>query len=91
MTTARIGGNSIDITLGTQIIHVKTVSVDITDNTAATQSRGIPDGYVAGDVSAEGEMEVDTKNFKNSALPPKTPAVTARCQPPIFVLRQHWR
>ncbi|AHM71644.1 phage protein [Yersinia enterocolitica] len=72
MTTARIGGNSIDITLGTQIIHVKTVSVDITDNTAATQSRGIPDGYVSGDVSAEGEMEVDTKNFKKLSAAAKS-------------------
>ncbi|CNI11486.1 phage protein [Yersinia pekkanenii] len=64
MTTSRVGGNSIDITLGTQIIHVKTVSVDISDNTAVSQTRGIPDGYVSGDVSAEGEFEVDTKNFK---------------------------
>lgn len=64
MTKARIGGNAFDISLGTQNIHVKTISVDITDNTAATQTRGVPDGYVAGDVSAEGEMELDTKNFK---------------------------
>ncbi|QDL33838.1 phage protein [Serratia liquefaciens] len=62
--TARIGGMDFDITLGTEIIHVKTISLDITDNTAVAQTRGIPDGHVAGDVSAEGEMEMDTKNFK---------------------------
>ncbi|WP_174634679.1 phage protein [Yersinia thracica] len=64
MTTQRIGGNAFDISLGTQNIHVKTISVDITDNTAATQTRGVPDGFVSGDVAAEGEMELDTKNFK---------------------------
>ncbi|PVZ87909.1 DUF2597 domain-containing protein [Serratia sp. S1B] len=62
--SSRIGGMDFDITLGTEIIHVKTISLDVTDNTAATQTRGVPDGHVSGDVSAEGEMEMDTKNFK---------------------------
>jgi len=62
--TARIGGMDFDITLGTEIIHVKTTTLDVTDNTAAAQTRGVPDGHVAGDVAAEGEMELDTKNFK---------------------------
>lgn len=62
--TARIGGKDFDITLGTDLIHVKTISLDVTDNTAAAQTRGIPDGHVSGDVAAEGEMELDTKNFK---------------------------
>ncbi|CAI1187216.1 Protein of uncharacterised function (DUF2597) [Serratia entomophila] len=62
--SARIGGMDFDITLGTEIIHVKTISLDVTDNTAAAQTRGIPDGHVNGDVAAEGEMEMDTKNFQ---------------------------
>ncbi|NHB87186.1 phage protein [Photorhabdus tasmaniensis] len=60
----RISGQSFDITLGAETIHVKTISLDITDNTATTQTRGIPDGWVAGDVSAEGEIELDPRNFK---------------------------
>ncbi|EPN2803321.1 phage protein [Serratia marcescens] len=62
--TARIGGMDFDVRLGTDLIHVKTISLDITDNTAVAQTRGIPDGWVAGDASAEGEMELDTRNFQ---------------------------
>lgn len=61
---ARIGGQSFDISLGTETIHVKTISLDVTDNTAVAQTRGVPDGWVAGDVAAEGEIELDTRNFK---------------------------
>ncbi|RQM39125.1 DUF2597 family protein [Erwinia psidii] len=64
MMTARIGGMDFDITLGTELIHVKAISLDITDNTAAAQTRGVPDGHVSGDVAAEGELEVDTRNFQ---------------------------
>lgn len=59
----RIGGMDFDITVGTDLIHVESVSLDITDNTAVAQSRGVPDGYVRGDVAAEGEIELDEKNF----------------------------
>ncbi|NXZ86289.1 DUF2597 family protein [Serratia fonticola] len=62
--SARIGGQSFDITLGTEAVHVKTISLDMTDNTAATQTRGVPDGHVAGDVAAEGEMELDSREFR---------------------------
>ncbi|HHQ6595633.1 TPA: phage protein [Serratia fonticola] len=62
--SARIGGQSFDITLGTEIVHVKTISLDMTDNTVATQTRGIPDGHVSGDVSGEGEMELDSREFR---------------------------
>ncbi|AJJ60457.1 putative tail tube protein [Yersinia pseudotuberculosis] len=70
--TQRIGGQSFDFSLGTENIHVKTISLDVTDNTAATQTRGIPDGYVAGDVAAEGEMELDTRNFKKVSVAAKS-------------------
>ncbi|MEM5487059.1 phage protein [Enterobacter cloacae] len=61
--TQRIGGMDFDITVGTDLVHVENVSLDITDNTAVAQSRGVPDGYVKGDVAAEGEFEFDEKNF----------------------------
>ncbi|RTP98385.1 DUF2597 family protein [Enterobacter sp. WCHEn045836] len=61
--TQRIGGMDFDITVGTDQVHVESVTLDITDNTAVAQSRGVPDGYVKGDVSAEGEFEFDEKNF----------------------------
>lgn len=60
----RISGQSVDIYIGTELIHVEKIGLDITDNTAAAQTRGVPDGWVAGDVSAEGEIELSTKAFK---------------------------
>lgn len=60
----RISGQSIDIYIGTELIHVEKIGIDITDNTAAAQTRGVPDGFVAGDVAAEGEIELSTKAFQ---------------------------
>ena len=44
-------------------IHAESISLSITDNSAVAQTRGIPDGWVSGDVAAEGEIELDAKNF----------------------------
>jgi hypothetical protein len=60
----RIGGMDFDITLGTDLINVKSITMDVTDNTAVAKTRGVPDGHVNGDAEAGGEMELDTKNFK---------------------------
>ncbi|WP_429076430.1 phage protein [Aeromonas hydrophila] len=61
--TKRISGASFDITLMGAMIHVEKASLSITDNSAVAQTRGIPDGFVDGDVAAELEFELDTKNF----------------------------
>ena len=42
---------------------MKNISLDITDNTAVAQTRGVPDGYTNGDVGGEGEIELDSQNF----------------------------
>ncbi|MDP8173679.1 DUF2597 family protein [Pasteurella skyensis] len=60
----RISGQSFDITIGLIPFHVESASLTINDNTAVAQTRGIPDGYIFGDVSADGEIELDEKNFK---------------------------
>lgn len=62
--TQRIGGMDFDITIGTELIHVETISLDITDNSAVAQTRGVPDGWVKGDKSAEGEIELSESEFK---------------------------
>jgi hypothetical protein len=43
------------------LVHAEKVNLSITDNTAAAQTQGVPDGYIAGDVAAEGEIELSTK------------------------------
>ncbi|OLF56560.1 phage protein [Pseudomonas chlororaphis] len=60
---AKIGGMNFDINLGDLKVHVETATLDITDNSAVALTRGVPDGFVAGDVAASGEMELDTTNF----------------------------
>lgn len=60
---ARIGGKNFDINLGDLLIHVESATLDITDNTAVAQDKGVPNGFVEGDVTASGELELDTQNF----------------------------
>lgn len=60
---SRIGGKNFDINLGDLQVHVQSCTLDITDNSAVAQTRGVPDGHVDGDVAASGEFEFDTYNF----------------------------
>lgn len=64
MSVERISGMSFDFYFLGSPIHAESVSLSITDNSAPAQTRGIPDGWVSGDVSAEGEIELDAKNFE---------------------------
>lgn len=57
----RISGMSFDVFLDSDLVHVETCTLTITDNTAAASTHGVPDGYVDGDVTAEGEMELAIK------------------------------
>lgn len=59
----RISGINFDTELMGAMVHVEKATCTITDNSAVATSRGIPDGYVDGDVAAELEFELDTKNF----------------------------
>ena len=61
--TRRISGQSFDIELLGTMVHVEKASLTITDSSAVAQTRGIPDGFVDGEVSAECEFELDAKNF----------------------------
>lgn len=58
-----ISGKSFDVMIGDRLIKFESFTTTITDNSEATQSQGVPDDWVDGDVSASGEVELDTKNF----------------------------
>ena len=62
--TKRLSGINFDITLMGTMVHVEKASLSITDNSAVATTRGVPDGFVDGEVAAELEFELDTKNFK---------------------------
>lgn len=59
----RIGGRDVDIMLGDLMIHVESFSATIDDGKTVAKTRGVPNGFVAGEVSCSGEIEVDTQNF----------------------------
>ncbi len=59
----RISGMNFDVTLGDLQVHIEKASLDITDNSAVAQTKGVPDGHVDGDVAASGEFEMDSANF----------------------------
>lgn len=61
--SAKLSGKNFDVNLGDSLLHVEAASLDITDNSTVAMTRGVPNGHVDGDVSAAGEVEVDSTNF----------------------------
>ena len=60
---SRISGKSFDIRLMGFAIHMESFSLTIEDNSTVAKDKGVPNGYVEGDVSASGEIVVDSANF----------------------------
>ncbi|NOH82845.1 DUF2597 family protein [Vibrio sp. 03-59-1] len=60
----RISGMNVDVDIHDILIHIEKASVSISDDSQAAQTRGVPDDYTDGAVSADVEYELDTKNFK---------------------------
>lgn len=58
-----ISGKSFDVMIGDRLIHFEAFTATITDNSTGVQTDGVPDGWVDGDVSGAGEVELDSKNF----------------------------
>jgi len=59
----RLSGMSFNVNLGDIMVHVDTASLSITDNSSVSQTGGVPDGFVDGDVAANGELSVNASNF----------------------------
>ena len=59
----RLSGMNFTTNVGDTMVHVDTATLNITDNSAVSQTGGVPDGYVDGDVSASGELSVNASNF----------------------------
>lgn len=63
MSVERISGASFDFFLNGLPIHSEGINLSITDNSAVAKTSTVPDGWVAGDVDAEGEITLDERNF----------------------------
>ena len=61
--TQHISGQDFDVMIGDLLVHVENMSATITDNSQVAATRGVPDGWVNGDVSCSGDLEVDAKNL----------------------------
>jgi hypothetical protein len=64
MDYKHLSGRDFNVMIGNFLVHVENINLTITDNKQAVQTDGIPSGYVSGDISAKGDLEVDLKNFK---------------------------
>lgn len=64
MSVERISGKSFHISLDDIQIKVESFSLKIEDGRAVANTNGVPNGYVDGEVSASGDLEVDAQNFK---------------------------
>ena len=60
----RISGRSFNVHAGGTLLHVDKATLNIEDNSQAVKDAGLVNGYVAGDVSASGELELDARNMK---------------------------
>ena len=59
----RLSGQDIDVKVGDFLVHIEEVTLSIEDSSKAVMSKGRPNGYVDGAISASGEITVDTSNF----------------------------
>ncbi|MGE6809545.1 phage protein [Pseudoalteromonas sp.] len=59
----RLSGMNFNVNLGDIMLQVDTASLAITDNSSVSQTGGVPDGFVDGDVSASGELSLNASNF----------------------------
>lgn len=82
MSREHISGQSFDFMVLGQYIHADNITLSITDNSAVVKTRGIPDGYVSGDVEAEGEITLKDREFQKFSIAARA-AGSYRDVPPL--------
>jgi hypothetical protein len=82
---SHLSGKNFDVMLGDTLIHIESMSATITDNRQAVKTGGVPDGYVDGDVSCSGELEVTSKTL-NRIIEQAKSAGSFRDLPPFDII-----
>lgn len=59
-----ISASDVNVMVGTTLVNLEAFTLNIEDGSTGTKTRGITHGWVNGDVSASGEITVDTENLK---------------------------
>jgi hypothetical protein len=62
--SAKFSGRNFDVNIGGLLVHVKSASATINDDSAVAKSRGVTDGYTDGSVTCDVEYELDLANFR---------------------------
>ncbi|WP_299940125.1 phage protein [uncultured Microbulbifer sp.] len=60
---SKLSGIDVDVMIGSYRVNFDEASLSIEDATSATKSRGVPDGFIEGDVAASGEIKLNTGQF----------------------------
>ena len=63
MSGQRIGAKDITTTIGDLSLNINQVTLSIEDNIEVAKDNGIPNGWVAGDVGAEGDADLDAQGL----------------------------
>lgn len=59
----KLTGQSFDVRIMGQLVQFESFTLSIEDNSEVAMSRGKPDGYLRGDVSASGEVKINSHNL----------------------------
>jgi len=59
----KLSGKDVDVMIGSMLVHVENITLNIEDNTGVAMTKGVPDGWINGDKKANGDIEVDTTNL----------------------------
>lgn len=59
MSGQRISGKNFDVRIGTLAVTVSKCTLSLEDNTEVAKDNGVPNGWVDGDVQADGDLELD--------------------------------
>jgi len=62
--SAKFTGRNFDVTILGVMIHVKSASATISDESAVAMTRGVTDGYTDGCAKCDVEYELDLNNFR---------------------------
>jgi len=62
--SAKFSGRNFDVNVWGVLVHVKSATASISDDSTVAKSRGVVDGYTDGSATCEVEYELDLNNFR---------------------------
>ena len=60
----KLSGKEVNCFVGPLMLNFENASLSIEDGRTVVKSKGVPNGYVSGDMAATGDVEIDSTNFE---------------------------